>query len=134
MLTVFQLMLGDSWSDVTSDVMYSAMQSDPNLGSDVMYSAMQSSPNLGWQVFSALFILSWYIFSMKIECDIAPLAKRPISTIVNNLFVAVIIENFETIVNNLFVAVIIENFEVSQTIESIGRPGRFSQVSQLCPT
>lgn len=81
MLTVFQLMLGDSWSDV-------------------MYSAMQSSPNLGWQVFSALFILSWYIFSM-------------------------------TIVNNLFVAVIIENFEVSQTIESIGRPGRFSQARQM---
>lgn len=80
-LTIFQLMLGDSWSDV-------------------MFAAMQSSSDLSSQLFSAVFIVSWYLFSL-------------------------------TIVNNLFVAVIIENFEISETIESIEAPGRFHHARQM---
>lgn len=63
--------------------------------SSVLYAAMHSMDGVGSQLFAALFILSWFCF-----CAL--------------------------VVNNLFVAVIIENFEVAETIASIERPGHLS--------
>jgi hypothetical protein len=62
--------------------------------SDVLYASMESKDTMYGQVFAAFFVLSWFIFSKLIAA-------------------------------NLFVAVIIENFEVSVTIENIKKPGHF---------
>lgn len=61
MLTIFQLLTGDSWSGV-------------------LYSAMGSKITTFSQIFAGVFICTWFIFSRLI---------------VYNLFVAVIIENFQ---------------------------------------
>lgn len=61
MLTIFQLLTGDSWSGV-------------------LYSAMGSKTSIFSQIFAGVFICTWFIFSRLI---------------VYNLFVAVIIENFQ---------------------------------------
>eukprot|EP00961_Rhodomonas_salina_P260007 3513783-Rhodomonas_salina.1 len=81
MLTVFQLMTGDSWSAV-------------------LFSAMSVMTTLYGTIFAAVFVMSWFIFS-------------------------------RLIVTNLFVAVIIENFEVSETIENIRKPGYLSRIRGL---
>ena len=62
--------------------------------SDVLYASMLSKETMYSQIFAAFFVLSWFIFS-------------------------------KLIASNLFVAVIIENFEVSVTIENIKKPGHF---------
>jgi hypothetical protein len=80
MITVFQLLTGDSWSGV-------------------VYASMASMPGRGSMIFAGVFILIWFVFS-------------------------------SLIVNNLFVAVIIENFEVSETIENIANPGHISALRQ----
>jgi len=62
--------------------------------SDVLYASLLSKETMYSQIFAAFFVLSWFIFS-------------------------------KLIASNLFVAVIIENFEVSVTIENIKKPGHF---------
>lgn len=81
MLTIFQLLTGDSWSAV-------------------LFAAMSSKTTTIGQLFAALFVITWFVFSALI-------------------------------VNNLFVAVIIENFEVAKTIEDIGKPGRLKAVREM---
>ena len=71
--------------------------------SAVVYSAMASKEGTFAQGFVAIFILSWFTFS--------------------NL-----------IINNLFVAVIIENFEVSETIANIAKPGYLASAREMVGT
>jgi hypothetical protein len=81
MLTVFNLLTGESMSEV-------------------LFSAMSVMDTIYGSIFAAVFILSWFIFS-------------------------------RLIVSNLFVAVIIENFEVSETIEDIRQPGYLAAFRRL---
>jgi hypothetical protein len=81
MITVFQLLMGDSWSSV-------------------VYNAMATKVTTYGQLFAGFFVLSWFVFS-------------------------------RLIVFNLFVAVIIENFQVSETIENIRRPGRVTALKRV---
>ena len=65
--------------------------------SSVLYASMQCMPYTDWmsQGAAALFVLTWFVFA----CLIA---------------------------NNLFVAVILENFHISETIEGIASDGNFA--------
>ena len=77
-LTMFQLLTGDSWSGV-------------------MYASMWCFEDSASQMFGALLVISWMIFANLIAL-------------------------------NLFVAVIIENFQISDTISSIKAPGNVASV------
>jgi hypothetical protein len=72
-LTIFQLLIGDSWSTV-------------------LYRTIDSRDTPAEQMFAAFFVISWFVFSALI-------------------------------VKNLFVAVIIENFDIATTIADIKEPG-----------
>ncbi len=63
--------------------------------SGVLYAAMAAMETTGSQFFAAIFVISWTCF-----CNL--------------------------IVNNLFVAVIIENFDVAETMSSISEPGNLA--------
>jgi hypothetical protein len=63
--------------------------------SSVVYSAMGSMDDRASMLFAGLFIIAWFVFS-------------------------------GLIINNLFVAVIIENFEVTETIDKIAQPGHLA--------
>ena len=65
--------------------------------SSVMYSSMQAFPDQQFvaQFFGAFLVVSWFVFASLIG-------------------------------TNLFVAVIIENFQISDTIENISKPGRIA--------
>ncbi|EKX53939.1 hypothetical protein GUITHDRAFT_132377 [Guillardia theta CCMP2712] len=81
LLTIFQLLVGDSWSGV-------------------LYQAMQVKVTLAGRFFAAFFVLSWFIFG-------------------------------RLIISNLFIAVIIENFNVSDTITHFKQPGYISNIRQV---
>ena len=81
MLTVFQLLIGDSWSSI-------------------LFAALGSQDTIYGRAYSALFVLSWFFTA-------------------------------QLLINNLFVAVIIENFQVSRTIEHTRKPGYWSKLRQL---
>ena len=76
-LTIFQLLVGDSWSTV-------------------LYEGMRVSGESYSTIFAATFLIAWFTFS-------------------------------KLVVSNLFVAVIIENFQVSDTIERASKPGYISK-------
>ena len=85
-LTMFQLLTGDSWSGV----MYSAMIAF-DTSEDATAEAAQTSYVA--QFFGAFLVMSWFLIASLIA-------------------------------QNLFVAVIIENFQITDTIQNIGKPGR----------
>jgi len=70
--------------------------------SGVLYSAMQAFPEEEYiaKFFGALLVMTWFIFASLIA-------------------------------KNLFVAVIIENFQISDTITSIGKPGKVHMFRSL---
>ena len=78
MLTIFQLMVGDSWSSV-------------------LYESVRVGSTASSQIFAAAFIIVWFVIA-------------------------------KLVVTNIFVAVIIENFQVVDTIESAGRPGYMHKI------
>lgn len=68
--------------------------------SSVLYAAMASQSEGHQQVFAGMFVVVWFVFASLVA-------------------------------NNLFVAVIIENFEVSETIHNISKPGNISALRSL---
>ena len=78
LLTIFQLMVGDSWSSV-------------------MYECMRVAKYDYSRIFAAAYIVLWFVFA-------------------------------KLVLSNIFVAVIIDNFEVTDTMERASRPGYMHKI------
>ena len=96
-LTMFQLITGDSWSGI----MYSSMMAFSSSPGDEDDTSETDMGKIYFaQFFGASLTMTWFLFASLIA-------------------------------SNLFVAVIIENFQIKDTIDNISRPGKIAAIRSM---